>query len=88
MMNYLKIAFFVLVMPAALLADDIAVTIYNSNLGVISETRSLQFEKGINKLAFRDVPSQIDANSVRFLPDRCQLGQIRHRGLWSQCGHS
>ena len=66
MMNYLKIAFFVLVMPAALLADDIAVTIYNSNLGVISETRSLQFERGINKLAFRDVPSQIDANSVRF----------------------
>lgn len=47
-------------------ADDIAVTVYNSNLGVVSETRSLDFAKGINQLAFRDVPSQIDPNSVRF----------------------
>lgn len=51
---------------ASLLADDVAVTVYNSNLGVISETRSLDFQKGINRLAFRDVPSQIDPNSVRF----------------------
>ena len=47
-------------------ADEVAVTVYNSNLGVVSETRSLDFQKGINKLAFRDVPSQIDPNSVRF----------------------
>ena len=47
-------------------ADDVAVTVYNSNLGVISETRTLDFQKGINRLAFRDVPSQIDPNSVRF----------------------
>lgn len=55
-----------LVMPATLAAGDVAVTVYNSNLGVVSETRSLEFEKGINQLAFRDVPSQIDAASVRF----------------------
>ena len=48
------------------LADDVAVTVYNSNLGVVSENRTLRFEKGINRLAFRDVPSQIDASSVTF----------------------
>lgn len=47
-------------------ADELAVTIYNSNLGVVSETRKLDFEKGTGKLAFRDVPSLIDAASVRF----------------------
>jgi hypothetical protein len=51
---------------SAVWADDVAVTVYNSNLGVISETRNLDFQKGINRLAFRDVPSQIDPNSVRF----------------------
>jgi len=48
------------------LAGEVAVTVYNSNLGVISETRELEFEKGIGRLAFRDVPSRIDVNSVRF----------------------
>ena len=47
-------------------ANDMAVTVYNSNLGVVSETRRLEFENGIGQLAFRDVPSQIDAASVRF----------------------
>ncbi len=65
-MNLLRIVFWALALPTMLLADEIAVTIYNSNLGVVSETRALQFEKGIHRLAFRDVPSQIDASSVRF----------------------
>ncbi len=53
-------------LSAAVMADDVAVTVYNSNLGVVSETRSLEFEKGVNRLAFTDVPSQIDVASVRF----------------------
>jgi hypothetical protein len=65
-MRYLLTVLWVLVTPAALLADELAVTIYNSNLGVVSETRSLEFKKGVNRLAFRDVPSLIDASSVRF----------------------
>ncbi len=54
------------VLASASLAGDVAVTVYNSNLGVVSETRSLEFAKGINRLAFTDVPSQIDPASVRF----------------------
>ncbi len=47
-------------------ADDIAVTVYNSNLGVVSETRSLPFEKGTHTTQFKDVPNSIDQASVRF----------------------
>ncbi len=47
-------------------AQDLSVTVYNSNLGVVSETRNLNFTEGVDRLAFRDVPSEIDANSVRF----------------------
>lgn len=47
-------------------ADEIAVTIYNSDLGVISETRDLSFQRGSGEVAFRDVPDQIDPASVRF----------------------
>ncbi len=46
-------------------AADVAVTVYNNNLGVISETRSLDIKKGTNRLAFTDVPALIDAASVR-----------------------
>ena len=54
------------VLASASVAGDLAVTVYNSNLGVVSETRSLEFAKGIHRLAFTDVPSQIDPASVRF----------------------
>lgn len=47
-------------------ADEISVTVYNSNLGVVSEVRSLEFEKGNARLAITDVPSQIDVTSVQF----------------------
>ncbi|MBK7142553.1 MAG: DUF4140 domain-containing protein [bacterium] len=46
-------------------ASDMAVTVYNNNLGVISETRSLDIKQGRNRLSFTDVPALIDAASVR-----------------------
>ncbi|MEA2030129.1 MAG: DUF4139 domain-containing protein [candidate division Zixibacteria bacterium] len=55
-----------LLLPAILVADEVAVTVYNSNLGVVSETRTLDFNKGIGQLDFTDVPSAIDASSVIF----------------------
>ena len=56
----------IILLAGAVSAEDLAVTVYNSNLGVISETRSLNFDKGLGRVAFRDVPHAIDANSVRF----------------------
>ena len=51
---------------SAVMAADIAVTVYNDNLGVINETRQLEFKSGVGQLRFADVPAQIDASSVRF----------------------
>ncbi len=65
-MKMLAITSLLMVSAVMIQADEVAVTVYNSNLGVISETRSLPFEKGVHRLAFRDVPSRIDASSVRF----------------------
>jgi hypothetical protein len=65
-MQFLLTTLWMLAVPAVLLANEIAVTVYNSNLGVVSETRRLQFQKGIHRLAYRDVPTLIDASSVRF----------------------
>jgi hypothetical protein len=61
---YLGVA--VILTAGALSAADLAVTVYNSNLGVVNETRQLEFKKGIGQLSFTDVPAQIDASSVRF----------------------
>jgi hypothetical protein len=55
-----------ILMAGSVLADDVSVTIYNKNLGVIHETRQLQFNKGTGKVSFIDVPTQIDPTSVGF----------------------
>jgi len=55
-----------LLITASGYAEDISVTIYNSNLGVVHETRTLGFEKGSGRVSFTDVPSQIDPTSVGF----------------------
>jgi hypothetical protein len=65
-MKVLSFILFLIVLPFTLFAGDMAVTVYNSNLGVVSETRELDFVKGIDQLAFRDVPTAIDASSVTF----------------------
>jgi len=54
-----------LVASAAILwADNLSLTVYNSNLGVVREVRKLDFMQGNGRIAFADVPSQIDATSV------------------------
>lgn len=59
------------------LADEVAVTIYNSNLGVVRERRELEFQKGQGMLSFVDVPSMIDATSVGFeLSDKAKSAAI------------
>jgi len=46
--------------------NDVSVTVYNSNFGVIKEQRTMDFEKGINTLKFTDVAASIDPTSVSF----------------------
>lgn len=56
----------VAIIGSSISAADIAVTVYNDNLGVVNETRSLDFKSGVGLLSFTDVPALIDASSVRF----------------------
>ncbi len=65
-MRVLYVFVFAALMVTSAASEEVAVTVYNNNLGVVSETRSLEFNKGVNRLAFSDVPSGIDPASVRF----------------------
>ncbi len=63
-MKSVLVCFALLFCTTAITANEISVTVYNSNLGVISETRTFSLNKGINRLNFTDVPSLIDPASV------------------------
>jgi len=47
---------------------SVALTIYNSDLALVKETRQLQLKKGVFDLRFEDVASKIDATSVQVKP--------------------
>jgi len=70
-MKYFKIICFWLVSISLLIAQDnskkeIAVTVYNTNLGVIKENREMEINKGISEIKIDDVASLIDPTSVHF----------------------
>ncbi|MGB7002127.1 MAG: DUF4139 domain-containing protein [Halobacteriota archaeon] len=46
-------------------ADDLEVTIYNTNLGVVKEYRAKYIPAGINNVLYEGVASRIDPTSVR-----------------------
>ncbi|UCD16405.1 MAG: DUF4139 domain-containing protein [Candidatus Zixiibacteriota bacterium] len=53
-------------LAGAAAAEDVSVTIYNTNLGVVRETRDLTFKQGSGRVSFIDVPTLIDPTSVGF----------------------
>jgi hypothetical protein len=44
--------------------QDVAVTIYNSNVGLVKDTRLIDFKPGIHELKFMDVSAKIDPTTV------------------------
>lgn len=63
----LAVAIVLIIIPAALaLADDIALTVYNENLALVRETRTLEFTEGLNEMTLTDVAASIDPTSVHF----------------------
>jgi len=62
---------------AAGFANDISLTIYNQNLGLVKDKREIKIAKGVQKIAFDDVAAQIDPTSVHFksltAPDKCSV---------------
>ncbi len=67
---------------SALFAGDgrkISVTVYNDNLAVVKDVRTLQFEKGKFELKYQDVAAKIDPTSVHFksltAPDKVVIAE-------------
>jgi hypothetical protein len=49
-------------------SDDAALTIYNSNFGLVKQSRMLEFNEGIGQVKFDDVAALIDPTSVHINP--------------------
>lgn len=65
-----------LALPAAALAQDsssaqgdVSVTIYNNNLALVQDVRTLPIARGINHIEFPDVSAQIRPETVSFAAD-------------------
>jgi len=59
--------FFILIMVVTTLCfaqDDVAITVTNSDLGLVKEKRILSLEKGIHSFNLEDIPTKIDPTSV------------------------
>ncbi len=70
----------IILIPMILVAQDfkqksLAVTIYNTNLGVVKDLRAANLEKGTKTLKLTDVASQIDPTSVHINFDGVVLEQ-------------
>lgn len=53
-----------LVVPAQ--EKEVALTIYNDNLALVKDVRTVSLERGVTEVAFQDVAAQIDPTSVYF----------------------
>lgn len=56
---------------------SVEVTIYNQNFALVKDQRYLEFDKGINKIEFKDVAALIEPTSVHFVsvtsPASCNI---------------
>lgn len=58
-------------------ADKVALTVYNSDLGVVREIRNLTFQQGTGRIGFTDVAARIDATSVTLeMADQSKAAEI------------
>jgi hypothetical protein len=58
----------ILIFPWSSVADEVSLTIYNNNLGLVKQTKALDFDKGISFVRFDDVAALIDPTSVHIKP--------------------
>ncbi|MDZ7315699.1 MAG: DUF4139 domain-containing protein [candidate division KSB1 bacterium] len=53
-------------MATTIAADETAVTIYNNDLALVRQVRTIQLKKGVQIFSFEDVAARIDPTSVHF----------------------
>lgn len=62
---------------------DVRITVYNSDLALVKDTRTLEYERGVFDLSFTDVAAAIDPTSVVFTvvgnPDAVTLLEQNYR---------
>jgi hypothetical protein len=65
----IKIVSLVFLTVVSVLAQEkeVSLTIYNENLALVKDVRTLQLKKGISEIKFQDVASKIDPTSVYFV---------------------
>ena len=51
------------------IARDVSLTVYNSNLALVTDTRKIDYQKGTFSYSFENIPSQIIPTSVHFSAD-------------------
>ncbi|MDO8734879.1 MAG: DUF4139 domain-containing protein [Elusimicrobiota bacterium] len=58
-------------------SQEIDLTVYNQNLGLVKDRREIKIDKGVQKIEFTDVAAQIDPTSVHFkslsYPNKCSV---------------
>jgi hypothetical protein len=69
MLRYIKVMMMILILPAFLTAQQenqksLSVTVYNQNLGVVRDVRSIDLKSGVSNIAITDVAQSIDPTSV------------------------
>jgi hypothetical protein len=69
MLKYIKVMMMILIFPALLTAQQenqksLSVTVYNQNLGVVRDVRTIDLKSGISNIAITDVAQSIDPTSV------------------------
>jgi hypothetical protein len=52
--------------PAVAQSEGVELAVYNQNLALVKDLRSLELAEGVNEVRFADVASQIDPTSVHF----------------------
>lgn len=64
--RFVVLALFTLTADHTSAQKEVSLTIYNQDLGLVKEIRTLDFARGRNRIQFTDVASAIDPTSVRF----------------------
>lgn len=63
---YILVSRFYVVKVNAEMKEEVEITVYNQDLGLIKDKRFIEFKKGKNIINFTDIASLIDATSVHF----------------------
>src|SRR5512137_394480 len=73
-MKFLITSAIILTLTLAVFGETgVSLTVYNQNLALVRDTRSVEFKSGKGEILFRDVSAQIDATSVHFKASGVQM---------------